>query len=103
MDNSKCFDYGDFVAAREIEANIGTYLTGIVPTLMDNILMRYYSDNNQIRTEMVKILRSKMFYRDLQIKGPMTTTSPLYVSVFIETRALFWRERRKVTQALKTI
>ena len=64
IDESKCFDYGDFVTAREIEDNIGADV-GIVPTLMDTIPMRDYSDNNKIWTEMVRILRSKMFDRDL--------------------------------------
>jgi hypothetical protein len=45
IDKSKCFNYGDFVTAREIENNIGAYV-GIVPTLMDNIPMRDYNDNN---------------------------------------------------------
>jgi hypothetical protein len=39
--------------------------------------MRDYNDNNKTWTEVVKILRSKMFDRDLQIKGPMSTTCPL--------------------------
>jgi hypothetical protein len=39
--------------------------------------MRDYSDNNKIWTEMIKILRSKMFNRDLRIEGPMSTTCPL--------------------------
>ncbi len=76
MDKSKCFDYGDFCTAREIEDNIGAD-DGIVPTLMDNIPMRDYSDINKFWTEVVKILHSKMFDRDLQIKGPMSTTCPL--------------------------
>ena len=48
-----------------------------MPTLMGNIPMRDYNDNNKIWTEAVKILRSKMFDRDLQTKGPMSTTGPL--------------------------
>ena len=43
-DKSKCFDYGDFVATREIEDNIGVD-DGIVPNLMDNIPMRDYGDS----------------------------------------------------------
>ena len=50
---------------------------GIVPTLMNNIPMRDYSEINRIWREVVNILRSKMFDRDLQIKGPMSTTGPL--------------------------
>ena len=67
--------------------------------------MRDYIDNNKIWTEVVKILRSKMFDRDLQIKGPMCTTGPLanMYRFFAKTRALFRRERRKVTQPLKTV
>jgi hypothetical protein len=66
-DKSKCFDYGDFVFAREIEDNIGVDV-GIVPTLMDNIPMRDYGDNNNIWAELVNILlRSKIFDRDLQM------------------------------------
>jgi len=76
MDNTKFFDYGDFVTTREIEDNIGAN-DDIVPTLMDNIAMRDYSDYNKIWTRVVKILRSKISDRDLQIKGPMSTTSPL--------------------------
>ena len=75
MGKSKCFDYGDFYTAREIEDNIGADAR-IVPTLMDNIPMRDYGDK-KIWTEVVTILRSKMFDRDLQIKGPMSTTGPL--------------------------
>jgi hypothetical protein len=44
---------------------------------MDNFPTRDYGDSNKIWTELVKILRSKMFDRVLQIKGPMSTTSPL--------------------------
>ena len=47
IDKSKCFDYGDFVTAREIEDNIGAN-TGIVPTLMDNIPINDYSDSNKV-------------------------------------------------------
>ena len=51
-----------------MEDNIGVDAS-IVPTLMDNIPMRDYSDGNKVWTTLVKILRSKMFDRDLQIKG----------------------------------
>ena len=67
------FDYGDFVSAREMEDIIGVD-AGTVPTLMDNIPMRDYGDSNIVWTELVKILRYKIFDRDLQIKGPMSTT-----------------------------
>ena len=54
----------DLVTAREIEDNIGADVD-IVPTLMDDIPMRDYSDSNKFWTELVNILRSKMFDRDL--------------------------------------
>ena len=46
-DKSKCFDYGGFVSAREIEDNIGADAS-IVPTLMDNIPTRDHGDSNKI-------------------------------------------------------
>jgi len=46
-DKSKCFHYGDFVFAREIENNIGVDV-GIVLTLMDNIPFRDYDDRKNI-------------------------------------------------------
>jgi len=76
-DKSKCCDYGDFVFAREIEDTIIGGDAGILPILMDNIPMRDNGDSNKVWTELVKIMRSKIFDRDLQIKGPMSTTSPL--------------------------
>ena len=76
IDKSKGFDYGDFVTAREIEDNIGDD-ADIVPTLIDNIPIIDYSDSNKVWTRLVKILRSKVFDRDLQIKGLMSTTCPL--------------------------
>jgi hypothetical protein len=48
-DKSKCFDYGDFVSAQEIEDNIGVDV-GIVPTLVDTIPMRDYSVSDNIWT-----------------------------------------------------
>ena len=39
--------------------------------------MRDYGDSNNIWTEGAKILRSKVFDRDLQIKGPVSFTGPL--------------------------
>jgi hypothetical protein len=73
IDKSICFDYGDFVTAREIEDTIGAD-AGIVPTLMDNIPMKDYNGSNKDWTEFIKILRSKMFDRDLHIKGSMSIT-----------------------------
>ena len=39
--------------------------------------MKDYGDSDNIWTELVKILRSKVFDRDLQIKRHVSTTSPL--------------------------
>jgi hypothetical protein len=46
-DKSKCFDYGDFVSAREVEDDIGDDDV-IVPTLIHNIPMRDYGDSNKV-------------------------------------------------------
>jgi len=75
-DTSKRFNYGDFVFAHEIEVDIGSNV-GIVPTLMDNVPMRNHGDSNNIWAKLVKIMRSKIFDRDLQIKGPVSITCPL--------------------------
>jgi hypothetical protein len=72
----KCFDYGDFVSAREIENGLCADAS-IMPTLMGNIHMIDYSDSNKVWSDMVKILRSITFDRDLQIKWPVSTTCPL--------------------------
>jgi len=42
---------------------------------MDNVPMRDYGDSNKVWTELDNISRSKMFDRDLHIKGPMPITS----------------------------
>ena len=48
-----------------------------MPTLVVDITMRDYCDSNNIWTELVKILRSKIFDRDSQIKGPVSIIGPL--------------------------
>jgi len=60
----------------KIEDTIGAD-ADIVPTLMEYIPTRDYDDSNKVWTRLVKILRSQIFDRDLQIKGPMFTTGPL--------------------------
>jgi hypothetical protein len=89
--------------AREIKDNISVDV-GIVPTLMDNIDMRDYGDSNKIWTELVKILRSKILDRDLQIKRPVSTTSPLAnISRFLQKlEHCSGKKRRNFTQPLKT-
>ncbi len=69
-DKSKCFDYGYFVYAREIEDNI-SFDVNIVPTLVGNIPMRDHGDSNNTWAELAKILRSKILDLYLQIKGPV--------------------------------
>ena len=105
IDKSKCFDYGDFVTAREIEDNIGADV-GIVPTLMDNVAIRDYNyvDNNKVCTELVKILRSTMFDRDLKInKGPMSITGPLAIMFrFLQKLEHCSDDNVQKTQSLKT-
>ena len=44
---------------------------------MDNIPTRDFCVSNIIWTELVKILRSKIFNRDLQIKGPISIPGSL--------------------------
>ena len=46
-EKSKCFDYGDFVSAQEIEDIVGVDV-GIVPTFMDIISTRHDGNSNNI-------------------------------------------------------
>jgi len=95
-DKFKYFDYGDFVFAQEIEDNIGIDV-GIVPTLMDNISMRDYDDSNNIWKELVKFSRSKTFDRNLQIKGPVSSTCPLAnMSRFLQKLEHYSDENAKI-------
>ena len=41
--------------------------------------MRVYGDSNKVCAEFLKIFRYKIFDRNLQIKGPRSTTDPLAI------------------------
>ena len=65
----ECFNYGDFVSAREIEDIVGSNV-GIAPTLMNNIPMRNYGNGNNIWAEVVKIFDLKYLILIYRLKGP---------------------------------
>ncbi len=71
----KCFDYGELITARDIEDNLGIDV-GIPPILIENVPMRDYNDSNIFWEESVKLLRSKVFDRDLQIKKSVVDSGP---------------------------
>jgi hypothetical protein len=75
-DKSKCFDYGGLITAAEIEDNLGIDV-GIMPMLLENVPMRDFSDSNKIWIESAKLLRSKVFDRDLLIKESVVNTGPM--------------------------
>jgi hypothetical protein len=72
---------------------------------MGNIPMRDYGDSNKDWTELVAILRSKMVDRDLQMKGPMSTTGKLAnMSRFLQKLEHCSGENaKKITQSPKTV
>jgi hypothetical protein len=59
VEKSRCFDFGDFLTARDIANNLGTDV-GIIPCFWDNIRMRDHDDNNGIWAETIRIMRSKI-------------------------------------------
>ena len=66
IDKSKCFDFGELTLDNTIEDNLGIDV-GIVLILMDIFPMRDNEDINGIQAEAVKIMRTRIFYRDFQI------------------------------------
>jgi hypothetical protein len=76
LDKSKCFDYGGLITAADIENNLGIDV-GILPMLLDDVPMRDFNDSNKIWLESAKLLRSRVFDRDLQIKESVIKTGPL--------------------------
>ncbi len=59
VEKSRCFDFGDFLSAREIEDNMGIDV-GIIPCFWGDIWMRDHNDINGMWAETVRIMRSKI-------------------------------------------
>ena len=59
VDKSRCFDFGDFLTAKDIEDNLGIDV-GIVPCFWGDIRMRDPNDTNGLWAEAVRIMRSKV-------------------------------------------
>ena len=74
----RCFDFGDFINATDIESNLGTNV-GIVPYFGGDIRMRDHDDNNGIWDESIRIMRSKVSDETLQLPSssnhPNTTSN----------------------------
>jgi hypothetical protein len=66
VEKSRCFDFGDFLIARDIENNLGTDV-GIVPCFWGDIRMREHDGGNGIWTETTRIMRSKVSDEALQL------------------------------------
>ena len=73
VEKSRCFDFGDFLTARDIENNLGPAV-GIIPCFGGDIRMRDHDDNNGIWAETVRIMRSKVSDETLQL--PDSTCHP---------------------------
>jgi hypothetical protein len=66
VEKSRCFDFGNFLNARDIENNLGTDV-GIIPCFGGDIRMRDHDDSNGIWGETVRIIKSKVSDEALQI------------------------------------
>ena len=60
VDKSRCFDFGDFLTAKDIEDNLGIDV-GIIPYFWGDIRMRDHDDNNIIWAETIRITRKLVF------------------------------------------
>ena len=61
-----CFDFGDFLIARDIENNLVTDV-GIVPCFRGDIRIRDHDASNGIWAETVRIMKIKVFDEALQL------------------------------------
>jgi len=59
VEKSRCFDFGDFLIARDIKNNLGTDV-GIIPCFWGDICMRDHDNINRIWAETIRIMRSKI-------------------------------------------
>ena len=66
VEKSRCFDFGDFLSAREIENNMGTDV-GIIPCFWGDIRMRDHDDSNGIWAETIRIMKSKILDEAFQL------------------------------------
>ncbi len=69
LNKAHCLNFSDLVSAKDVEDNLGID-TRIVSMLWGDVSMRYYLDNNSVWAETVRLLRAKVFDRDLRISDP---------------------------------
>jgi hypothetical protein len=65
-EKSRCFDFGDFLTAANIEKKLGTDVE-IIPCFWGDIRMRDRADINGIWAETVRIMRSRVSDEALQL------------------------------------
>ena len=73
VEKSRCFDFHDFLIARDIQNNLGTDV-GIVPCFWGDICMRDHDDSNGIWAEIARIMKSEVSEEALQL--PDSTGHP---------------------------
>ena len=74
VDKPRCFDFGDFLAVRDIEDGLDTD-AGIIPHFRGNIRTRDHADINGIWAEIVRIMSGRSDDKDLQILDPSLRSS----------------------------
>jgi hypothetical protein len=73
VDKSRCFDFGDFLTAKDIEDNLGIDVR-IIPYFWGDIRMRDHDDINGIWAETIRIMRSKV--SDEVLQRPNSSNHP---------------------------
>jgi hypothetical protein len=79
VEKSRCFDFGDFLIARDIENNLGTDV-GIVPCFWGDIRMRDHDDSNGMWAEAIRIMKSKVYDEALQLPN---SSSHMYWTIYL--------------------
>jgi len=90
VDKSRCFDFNEFLTAKDIKDNLGIDF-GIISYFWLDIRMRDHDDNNGIWAETIRIMRSKVSDEALQLPNSSNHPSaPPNLSYFLQkTRNYF--------------
>ena len=79
VEKSRCFDLGDFFTVIGMENNLGTDVE-IIPCFWGDLRMRDHDDNNGIWTETIRIMKSRVSDKALQLPnsfGHLNSTTNL--------------------------
>ena len=75
MDKSRCFDFGDFLTAKDVADNLGIDV-GIIPYFWGDIRMRDHDDSNGIWAEIMRMRRSRVSDEALRLPNSSNHPNP---------------------------